>query len=40
MVDDLAFPLTLQGCSIKNLEKNSQWSEEALEKMKQYRARF
>jgi len=32
--------LWIQGCSFKNLEKNSQWSEEALELMKQYGARF
>ncbi len=32
--------LWIQGCSFKNLEKNSQWSEEALKKMKQYGARF
>jgi hypothetical protein len=32
--------LWIQGCSFKNLEKNSQWSEKALEQMKQYGARF
>ncbi len=32
--------LWIQGCSFKNLEKNSQWSKKALELMKQYGARF
>ena len=32
--------LWIQGCSFKNLEKNSQWSEKTLEQMKQYGARF